>query len=222
MVEKKISWKFYLMTFIITVIIFTSGIIFGVFLSKAKVTELQESVSELEKRRLDQELNLLLVESLPNKTCDIINYEVEKVIPELNELAGEVVFYEDTKKFDEDKYQETKKSYMTSQIKYWLYLEKLKNSCNVNVTNIIYFYSNKDCDLCRNQGIVLSYMKDIRESDLMVFSLDTDMELDSIDIIKKSYGVKELPSLIINGKLYSGFVGKDELENILNQTQVSL
>ncbi len=216
MVNKKISWSFYAITLIITIIVFTSGIYFGVLLSKVKVGELQSSVSDMEKIRIEQELNLLLVNYLPNKTCDIISYEVEEMIPQINELARELTYYEETKKFEETHYIETKREYMINQIKYWLYLERLKSSCNLNITTLIYFYSNKDCDLCKDQGIVLDYMKNRHKNNLMIFAFDKDIELNSIKIIIKSYGVEELPSIIIDGKLYQGFIDKDSLENLIN------
>ena len=171
---------------------------------------------DMEKRRMEQELNLLLVNYLPNKTCDIMSYEVEEMIPQINELARELTFYEETKKFEETYYIETKREYMINQIKYWLYLERLKSSCNLNITTLIYFYSNKDCNLCKDQGIVLDYMKNKYKNNLMIFAFDKDIELNSIEIIMKSYGVKELPSIIVDGKLYQGFIDKDSLENLIN------
>lgn len=215
MVKKKISWGFYAITLVITVLVFTSGIYFGIFLSRAKVSELQNMVSDLEKRRVEQELNLLLVGYLPNKSCDIISYEVEDMIPQINELARELDFYEETKKFEEKNYIETKKDYTVNMVKYWLYLERLKSSCDLNVTNVIYFYSNQDCSLCKDQGIVLDYMKESHKSDLMIFAIDSDLDLNSVDMIRKSYGVQILPSLIIDGNLYEGFMGRDKLEEII-------
>ncbi len=215
MVKKKISWGFYLATLFITIIVFTSGIYFGIFLSKLKVGELQDMVSDLEKKRTEQELNLLLADYLPNKTCDIMAYEVEEMIPQINELARRVTFYEETKKFEETDYSATKIDYTINLIKYWLYLEKLKSSCDTNVTTVIYFYSNKNCNLCSDQGIVLDYMKNKHKSNLMIFALDADVELNSIEITMKSYGVKELPSLIINGELHEGFVSREDLEELI-------
>lgn len=215
MVNKKISWGFYAITLIITIAVFTSGIFFGIFLSRVKVGELQNSVSELEKKRMEQELNLLLADYLPNKTCDVMAYGVEEMIPQINELAREVTFYEETKKFEEKEYAEAKRDYTISQIRYWIYLERLKSSCNLNVTTLIYFYSNRDCDLCRDQGIVLDYVKNMHKSDLMIFAFDTDVELNSIEIIMKSYGIQELPSIIVDGELHQGFVGRDSLEDLI-------
>ena len=209
-----------MLTLVITIIVFTSGIFFGIYINRVKVSELQNMVSELDKKRTEQELNLLLTDYLPNKTCDVMNYEVEKMIPDINELAGKVTFYEETKKFEEKNYEDTKIDYTVNLIRYWLYLEKLKSNCDLNVTTLIYFYSNKDCNLCRNQGIVLDYMKNKHKSDLMIFALDVDLELNSIDMIMKSYGVREMPSIIIDGKLYDGFVDKETLENLINPPSV--
>jgi len=218
---KKISWGFYIVTFVITVVVFTSGMFFGIYLSRAKVGEIQGMVTELENRRIEQELNLLLAEYLPNKTCDIMAYEVEEMIPTINNLAREVTYYEETEKFEEEQYAAAKRDYMISQVKYWLYLEKLKSSCNLNITTLIYFYSNKNCEKCRDQGIVLDYMKNKYKNSLMIFGLDMDMELDSVDMISRSYGVQELPSILVDGKLYGGFIGKDYLENITNPSPSS-
>lgn len=217
MVKRKISWGFYAITLVVTVVIFMSGIYFGFFLNKAKADELQSLVSEMEKARTEQELNLLLMEYLPNKTCSMMSYEVEEMIPQINELERQVTYYEETKKFDENSYIETKKNYMINQIKYWLYIERLKSSCDLNVTTLLYFYSNMDCDLCKNQGIVLDYVKNEHKSDLMIFALDTDLSMNSIEMMRKSYDVQTLPSIMVNGEVHDGFVNKTYLEELVSQ-----
>ena len=219
MVKKKISTGFYLITLMITAIIFISGIYFGSFLNKMKVSELQNMVSDLEEKRTEQELNLLLANYLPNRSCDIMNYEAEEMIPQINELARKVTFYEETKKFEEKDYEETKRNYMINLIKYWLYLENLKTNCDLNITTLIYFYSNKNCELCEDQGIILDYMKNKHKNDLMIFALDTDVNLNSIKMIMRSYNITKLPSIVIDGQLYQGFVDKETMENIFNQTR---
>lgn len=219
MVKKKISTGFYLITLMITAIIFISGIYFGSFLNKMKVSELQNMVSDLEEKRTEQELNLLLANYLPNRSCDIMNYEAEEMIPQINELARKVTFYEETKKFEEKDYEETKRNYMINLIKYWLYLENLKTNCDLNITTLIYFYSNRNCELCKDQGIILDYMKNKHKNDLMIFALDTDVNLNSIKMIMRSYNITKLPSIVIDGQLYQGFVDKETMENIFNQTR---
>ena len=219
MVKKKISTGFYLITLMITAIIFISGIYFGSFLNKMKVSELQNMVSDLEEKRTEQELNLLLANYLPNRSCDIMNYEAEEMIPQINELARKVTFYEETKKFEEKDYEETKRNYMINLIKYWLYLENLKTNCDLNITTLIYFYSNKNCELCEDQGIILDYMKNKHKNDLMIFALDTDVNLNSIKMIMRSYNITKFPSIVIDGQLYQGFVDKETMENIFNQTR---
>ncbi len=219
MVKKKISTGFYLITLMITAIIFISGIYFGSFLNKMKVSELQNMVSDLEEKRTEQELNLLLANYLPNRSCDIMNYEAEEMIPQINELARKVTFYEETKKFEERDYEETKRNYMINLIKYWLYLENLKTNCDLNITTLIYFYSNKNCELCEDQGIILDYMKNKHKNDLMIFALDTDVNLNSIKMIMRSYNITKFPSIVIDGQLYQGFVDKETMENIFNQTR---
>ena len=219
MVKKKISTGFYLITLMITAIIFISGIYFGSFLNKMKVSELQNMVSDLEEKRTEQELNLLLANYLPNRSCDIMNYEAEEMIPQINELARKVTFYEETKKFEEKDYEETKRNYMINLIKYWLYLENLKTNCDLNITTLIYFYSNRNCELCKDQGIILDYMKNKHKNDLMIFALDTDVNLNSIKMIMRSYNITKFPSIVIDGQLYQGFVDKETMENIFNQTR---
>lgn len=219
MVSRKISWGFYALTLVVTVAIFMSGIYFGFFLNKAKENQLQGMILEMEKARSEQELNLLLMEYLPNKTCSAMGYEVEKMIPRINELEKQVTYYEENMKFGESSYMETKRDYMMSQIKYWLYMERLKSRCDLNVTTLLYFYSNRDCGPCRDQGIVLDYVKNGHSSDLMIFALDTDLGLNSIDMIMKSYGVSELPSIIVSGEIHGGFVNKTSIEGLVNQSQ---
>ncbi|UCG95846.1 MAG: hypothetical protein JSV92_02255 [archaeon] len=67
----------------------------------------------------------------------------------------------------------------------------------------------------------MDYMKNRHKSDLMIFAIDADLDLNSIDMIRRSYEVKTLPSLIIDGELHEGFVGKDRMEEIINSSSRS-
>jgi len=62
-------------------------------------------------------------------------------------------------------------------------------------------------------------MKNKHKNDLMIFALDTDVNLNSIKMIMRSYNITKFPSIVIDGQLYQGFVDKETMENIFNQTR---
>jgi protein-disulfide isomerase len=49
----------------------------------------------------------------------------------------------------------------------------------------------------------------------MIFALDSDVDLNTLKMVKDAYGIKEMPTLIINDEKYSGLVSLDELKQII-------
>jgi hypothetical protein len=104
---------------------------------------------------------------------------------------------------------------MMSLIQFWSYWELYKKNCNSTVNTVLYFYSINNCANCQAQGYVLSFLKTKYQDSIMVFSLDRDEDLYSLDLLKGVYNVTMSPTMIINNKKYEGLFDTNQLKDMM-------
>jgi hypothetical protein len=216
MVKRRIAWEFYIVSAAITIFILFMGIYLGIFLSKGKIEELKSELTSLKLKQEDLMFELSLFALNKNISCNMLTQALEKVIDEAGKLGDRVSLYETTEKIKDENFNELKKDYTLTLIRYWFYVEEIKKNCDKsNLVTVLYFYSNQDCFDCLSQGTILTYMKQKYPQNLMVFALDYDLDLSIISSLKRVYGVQKVPSLVINGEKYEGLVTLEKLSEIL-------
>lgn len=199
-----------------TLVVFAAGVLFGLWVGQEKVTELEQTTASLKSSIETAELQFALLDVLePDVACNYLVSTANDLGKKSDELALEVERYESTQKINERDFQSLKKEYTATLIRNWVTLEKIKDACESSYTTILYFYSNNDCSKCKDQGIVLTYIKDKLEDDVMIFALDTDLNLMTVNALKESYGIGEYPSMVIRDSKYSGFISTEEITSVL-------
>lgn len=214
MVTEKINWKIYVTAGIVTLVVFSLGIGLGYLISNQKYDIIKYDFDSIQLQQKDIEIELLLINSIGNKSCDTLSYEIEKTASQSTELGQTVMFY-DNEIIKNPDFPSLKKNYIISLIQLWSYWELFKSNCNSSVNTILYFYSIKNCDNCQAQGFVLSYLKETYPDKIMIFALDKDEDLYSLDLLKNVYNVTTAPTLIINNKKYEGLKDINELKSLL-------
>jgi len=202
--EKKMvkNKRIYILSLIITTIVFLSGIGIGSLLSKEKTNILEQKLRTVENEEKNAELQWLMLEVLENEeSCNLIYYQLQDLVGKVDELAEKVVLYENREEMKTSDYTDLKKDYTAFQVKYWLFVEKIRRSCpitNKTFTTILFFYSEA-CTPCENQGFVLSYLKS-RYPNVMVYALDSELDYDITKNLKSVFNVTKIPTLIINAE----------------------
>jgi glutaredoxin len=214
MVKEKINWKIYITAGVVTLIIFSLGIGLGYLISNQKYDIIKYDFDSIQLQQKDIEIELLLINSIGNKSCDTLNYEIGKTASQSTELGQTVSLY-DNEIIKNPDFASLKKNYIISLIQLWSYWELFKKNCNSSVNTILYFYAIKNCNDCQAQGFVLSYLKEKYPDEIMVFALDKDEDLYSLNLIKNVYNITTAPTLIINNKKYEGLKDINELKNLL-------
>ena len=81
---------------------------------------------------------------------------------------------------------------------------------------ILYFYRN-DCDICPNQGVILTYFKNVFGDKLLVFPIDGGLSSDesAVDIIQSRFNITSYPTLIVEEQKFEGVIEKDALRTII-------
>ncbi len=217
MVKPNHSFSYYLaLSLFISTVLFIAGIAIGLSIDSMKEKSIEAGINSIERSIYTTEIELMAMDFFGNNvSCPYLNFMATDLADRNSELGKKVEAYEASNKVTYNDYQDIKKQYTLSLIKNWLIIERIRSHCNSNYTTILYFYSNKDCDRCENQGYILTYFKSLLEDRLMVFAIDGDIDLNVVKMLKYNYNITTYPSLVINGEVYSGFMDKNNLTSIL-------
>lgn len=211
--------KIYLVSIIITTLIFLSGIGIGIQLNRQKANILEERMKELEDEERNVELQWMMLSILEKeKACELMYHQFLNLMSDVGELEEKLTSLERTGKIMNPEYIELKKDYSAFQIKYWLFAESIRKSCPINnktITTVLFFYS-KNCQPCERQGFVLSYLKS-KYPGVMVYSFDTGLDYNLIDNLEIVFNVTETPTLVINGEeRLLGLINFEELSTYVS------
>lgn len=218
--RKKFSIHKAFTVLLLTIIIFSVGIIVGNQTSYHKmntVIDLGEQL-QLETRSIEAQYDIL-----ENNIC--LNENVLFLTKDLFDLAEKIDFMENTLGSQNAQVQELKKQYFVVEAKHWLLAKKRADQCfenniTINNTVVLYFYSNKgDCPQCQQQGAVISYLHKEYEG-MLVYSFDSNSDSVVVQTLKDLYDIKsEMPSLVINGETHKGFLDSDEFIGFVTTQQ---
>lgn len=208
--------------FIISALLFLSGIYVGYSINREKLSSIETKLIEITSDIQNFQLEFLFLDVLgENATCPLLADTLSEINKESYDIGTRLTSYGSEGEIqDYNEYMSTKREYSRLLIGYWLLANKLKTSCKLEANTIVYFFS-KECESCDDQGFVLTYFKKQEGENLLVFALDGDLDEPSIQVLKRHYNILSYPALIINGESYDKFLSKGELEEILGASQTS-
>ena len=209
--ERKISKRRMTFAFMLTCFIFLIGLLVGYTLTLER-TDYLENIGY--KQKLDYEslqLQSLYIDlSASNASCSIFNNILETSLNDVGSAQAKIDMY--MKESSEKSYTELKRNYILAQMRYWLLNKRIKESCPPEHVSILYFYSNEECVECGAQGTILNYLKEKLKDKLLVFSLDADfIQEPMVTILKQTYNITKIPSLVIEDETFNKLVGKEDL-----------
>ncbi|MBW2974637.1 hypothetical protein KY366_02870 [Candidatus Woesearchaeota archaeon] len=218
-VERKVSKDKYIIAFILTSIIFILGLTSGMLFDNLRVKWVESENREHEVDYLSLQFQYLYLTTLEdkNESCSVLHATMEKSVRDLSESLQTFIKYKENTKINKKEYELAGRRYILDNLKYWLLAKKTKEECDLDVVNIVYLYSEKNCPICPDQGIILTYFKKTFGDKLLVFPIDCDYGTTEpvINILKNQYKITEYPTLIIEGKKYTGIVNNKELKKII-------
>ncbi len=206
------DWKRYLVAFLITAFLFAMAFFLSNFFNNNKIEEIRSIQDSISVDILSSETQYNLLSEL---SCS--NVDDSLLSQELNELAAKIEYGEQNSIGSKEELLSLRKYYSLLQIKDFLLMKKTQEKCNLKVTSIIYFYSDKvDCVDCETQGYILT---DIRQNypNVRVYAFDYNLDLSALSALKSIYKVNEperLPALIMNEKVYYGLQEFEDIQKI--------
>jgi len=204
---------------IITVMLFISIYSFNLFLN----TQRERIIIDRMEQVLDeyQELQALsLMSDVFGKemTCLSLKSRLSHMDKTLWDTGVKIDRYREvTEKFITDPfYLNQKRKFNRNEIIYFSMLQNMKQWCEFNQTTILYFYKKKeDCPDCDAQAFVLTDLNREIDSEIAIFSFDSDLELPSIKILELFYDIKSYPCIVVENNTYCGLHNKNEMIDIL-------
>lgn len=210
---KKMDWTKHTAVLAITVLIFFTGILLGTILNKNKVDSVREMSEELRISTMSSEIEFAILAENPCVVTDL-----EFLSDDLHQLSLKVDYMENQLGSQNKDVKEVKNFYSIIQLRHWILMTKIKEQCEIETENIIYFYSNLgDCDECSDQGYILSHLK--RTNNVNIYSVDINTNNNAVRTLKQVYGIKSAPTLIIGNEVYEGFLTLNQIREIIEPTK---
>lgn len=218
-VKRTVNKEKYAVVAIITLLVFLLGISFGLIIDyeRVKYVERQNSLQQVNYDSL--QLQYLYLNLFPDnvETCPILRVALEHSIAILAESLEDVERYKKDTTINKEDFSIIERNYLLDNLRYWIFSTRVKNTCEEDVVNILYFHSTDNCDICPNQGTILTYFKKKLSDQLLVFPINLDLEKNEkfLKILRLQYNITTLPTLIINEEKYEGIISKNELAEII-------
>lgn len=210
--RKPVDWNKYVVTFIITALIFGAALYTSNLLDKSRMGDLrsiQDSIS----------LNILSSETqydlLRETSCKNVNDSI--LSTELNSLEKKLSYLEPSDpKQNSDEFNYIKKYYELLQIKDFSLMQRLSEKCGLKPISILYFYGSKtECSDCEKTSTVLNYLRSQYPS-VRIYSFDRRLSVAAVDTLAKIYKIQEpYPVLVMNDETYSGYLSLDKMKDLL-------
>jgi len=152
-----------------------------------------------------------------NESCLVLHTALDDSVRQLSRSLDEYQAYRKDTTINVGDYLVIGRRYLIDNLRYWFLAQESKDKCAIDLVNILYFYSAKDCSDCPDQGTILTYFKKLYGEKVLVFPIDVDLELSEslITILKVRYDITTYPSLVVSDEKYEGMLSKDELGEII-------
>ncbi len=181
------------------------------YLNDERVKELRAIEDQLATDTLSIETQFALLEEAPCEGLPDDNI----LSGELGSLGDRLIFAEERLGATDPEVLRLKERYTLLQIRDYLLTKRLAETCDINPTIALYFYSNAgDCADCDRAGYALSYLRQTYPA-LRVYSFDYHLDLGALKTLIAVEKVKEeFPAFVIQGKPRYGFTSLEEFEKL--------
>jgi hypothetical protein len=195
-----------------SLLIFVTGVYIGYLIDTSNLQGVSDDVSSISDKLASVQLILLMEGN--SSSCPIYMSELDSIDAEVERVGHKLTFLEEEKGiFDND----LKRKYFLLEAESYFLSKKARELCGDDSVLLIHFYSNKNCERCREQGTEILKMRDglKGETDVKLFSFDGELESPVAEALEKQYNVSVYPSIVVNEKTYPGYRTQEELRQMI-------
>ncbi|MBI4440221.1 hypothetical protein HY638_04585 [Candidatus Woesearchaeota archaeon] len=212
---KEISRRTYIIAGAITAVIFMLGVLLGLVVEGKRVAFVESQAKQQSLDFSSLQLQFEIVNELERENnCAALLATFNENVESLEKIRIRLESYEENAAINREEFLLLKREYLHAQLRYWLLAKKSKDLCGADVATVLYFFTNaEECPKCDGQAFVLTYLKKVFKERLLNFAFDNTLQNEPLlDMLKTTYNVTTFPSIVMNGKTFSGFTEKDVLE----------
>lgn len=191
----------FLYAFIITIIIFSIGLLLGVLLENWRSNQISDLYQQSEMNLLDIKLQSEIY-SLEKFDCKNAIEENIVFADKIFEEAKIIERYESANKLtDSIKLQHKKYDLLRTDL--FLNSIKIKQKCNNRYNEVVYFYQYSDLSIEKKakQEIfsrVLEELKNEKGHDILLIPIAGNNDITAVKLLLKEYNITEFPTVLIN------------------------
>lgn len=212
--KRKISKNRYLLAFLITLIVFTLGLLLGLVIESKRIQliELQNQQQKLDFSSLQIQYQFIDLFG-EEKNCDALKKTFEESSRNLEIARNKLEGYLKESNLNKKEFNSLKREYTLAQLQFWLLIKKTRGSCHLETSTIFYFYSDDEiCTQCADQAYILTYLKNKFGAQLLNFAFDAQFEEEPlINVLKNTHQIDQYPALLINGKKFEGLTSQETI-----------
>jgi len=212
--------NFFLYALILTLIVFNLGIFMGYMLENSRVSKINALSIDSELELLDQMTQKNAI-NLLDLGCESLIEENVKFGDKVFKEAQQIAKYEEANKLGTEIITQHKRFDLLRSL-FWMNSIEIKQKCNSDYHNVIYFYKYNDPSIEQKSkqtffSNILSQIKENEGSNMMLIPLSADNNITSINLLIKKYNITELPTILIDEKIKITEVNdSSEIEKYLN------
>lgn len=199
---------------IATIIVFSLGLAMGWWLDQTRFAVAQNELEDLKIQADEARVSLLYFQTFKDSPTFCTNYEEElrAQLERVGALGTQLTELQKANKLDTSFYK-IKKQYALFNAEFWMHVRNYNKQCNSPITTILYFYpENEECNECTLQATELSIIKKECPDNVWVFALPVDLDLGIVNTLRRQYGVKTVPAVVVNGEGFEGFTSRQKLD----------
>ena len=193
----------FLQAFFLTAVIFVFGLLLGVAFEASRIDKVNEYYARSEISLIDA-VALNSLTDLSDSSCE---YLVDANIDFANRIYEEAKLldrYEDAGKID-DNIKLAHKRYDLLRTFLWINVIKTREKCSEEFSSVVYLYEYESKDLAKRatQNVWSKVLFDLKQemgNDIILLSIAANNNIDSLDSLKRKFGISRLPAVIINEK----------------------
>lgn len=209
--------KLFIISAVITVLLFSSIYSLNIFLNRERVDVLSQKMDDVVDEYEELQTLALMSEVFGGEaSCISMESAIKEMDKNLWDLGMKIDKYRSLSEeyMSDPFYLSQKKKFNRREVFYYSLLTDLNQKCNFSQNIILFFYKKaEECKDCDAMSFVLTNIKQEVNDEVAIFSFDMNMELPSIEVLTELYSVDEFPCTVINDKSVCGLQTKEDIIN---------
>ena len=200
----------FLTSFILTVIIFSIGILLSYGLDFLRVGEVVDTIQEHELGTEAFILEQSFIDSFGGEKCEMMQARVYDAKNGLYEVGKSLTAYGKKSIFKKKDFEYLRRKYFILQLKLYNLVSQVNSQCGNVYLPVLFFYKAGD-DLSERQGYILDELGRGYNQQLVVLSFDKDYEKEPLlKLLLVKYNISKAPTMVlgddmkIEGLTYTG------------------